>query len=300
VRDNGIIKPGPGVTEVLPTPDVTYYDRVRVDSRPAYDANGDGKLWVRTTALAQCTVRTTVALVSQNLMTVPFPTNALTANWFRTGNNGAQKVIVDTRGPFALEAADLALRCNPIPAGGCASYRTGQVSPDTKTEGQVPGAPTVDAAQLASFKQQAQALGAPHYFPAGVCPNLTGATGGVVYAEETPAGCAPIGSFPAGSPGILIVARGTVSFGSNGIFYGIVYAANLGNLTGAVVTIGGTATVQGAVIVDGPGGVVAGSSGDSGSGAANIVYDDRSFDNVKGNMGAGIVQNSWRTLPGSQ
>jgi hypothetical protein len=104
----------PGVTEVLPTPDVTYYDRVRVDSRPAYDANGDGKLWVRTTALAQCTVRTTVALVSQNLMTVPFPTNALTANWFRTGNNGAQKVIVDTRGPFALEAADLALRCNPI------------------------------------------------------------------------------------------------------------------------------------------------------------------------------------------
>jgi hypothetical protein len=89
-----------------------------------------------------------------------------------------------------------------------------------------------------------------------------------------------------------------VSFGSNGIFYGIVYAANLGNLTGAVVTIGGTATVQGAVIVDGPGGVVAGSSGDSGSGAANIVYDDRSFDNVKGNMGAGIVQNSWRTLPG--
>lgn len=299
VRDNGITDPASGVS--VPTTDVAYYDRALVDGRARYDANGDGKLWLRTRGVARCKVQAMVALVSQNLMPIPFPQNVITANWFQTGNNGAQKVIVDTRGPVAAEAADLALRCiAPLPASGCASYRSNQVFPDTRTEGQVTELRTVDDAQLASFRDQAKQQGVNHYFGPGQCPNLTGVTGGVVFAEETPAGCSPTGSFPEDKPGILVVAKGTLAFGGNGIFYGIVYAANLTNLSGAVVTIGGTATIQGAVIVDGPGGVVAGSSGDSGSGAANIVYDDRGFDNVKGHTGAGIVQNSWRVLPGGQ
>jgi hypothetical protein len=93
---------------------------------------------------------------------------------------------------------------------------------------------------------------------------------------------------------VLVIARGTVQFGGNSVFYGIVYAANLSDISGTVVSTSGTALIQGAVAVDGPGGVVAGAS------KANIVFDDRAFPLIKGYSGAGFVQNSWRTLPRGQ
>ena len=99
------------------------------------------------------------------------------------------------------------------------------------------------------------------------------------------------GGNSATSPGVLVFLKGTVSFGGNGVFYGIVYAANKTNLTGAVVSIGGTAAIQGAVVVDGPGGVSAGASG------TNIVFDSRAFALLQGLANATMVPNTWRQLP---
>ena len=96
------------------------------------------------------------------------------------------------------------------------------------------------------------------------------------------------------TPGFLVIANGSLELGGNQVFYGVVYAANLTNLATAVVKLNGTSAIQGAVAVDGPGGVETGNSG------ANIVYDPRAFNLIKGHAGAGVVQNSWRVLPTGQ
>ena len=285
VRDNGDLH--------RTTTDVHYYDAALVNTRPTYDANGDGKLWVRSSSVAKCQPQSAVALVTRNLTPLPFPRNAVTANYFQTNNKG-NKTIVDTRGT-AAEPADVSLRCagysnSGTPPNPCANYQSakGQVTPERLVYDAMTS-PSVASAQMDSFRQQAQAAG--RYFPAGVCPDLTGVEGGIAFAEETPAGCSPPGGFTAANPGVLVIARGTIAFGGNSVFYGIIYAANLSNLTGIVVQIQGTALIQGAVSVDGPGGVLAGAS------KANIVYDDRAFVHIKGYAGAGVVQNSWRLLP---
>lgn len=289
VRDNGDAAKN-GV-------DFQYYSTALAATRPAYDANGDGKLWVRATAYARCQKQSAVALVTQNLTDLPFPRNVITANWFRTENKG-NKVIVDTRGPYAAEPADVSLRCAGYtyatrPPNQCAAFESvkGQVSPERLTYDPATS-PSSDAAQIASFRQQAQAKGL--YFPAGTCVDLTGKPGGVAFAEDPPASCPSRDGFTAANPGFLVIARGTITFDGNDEFYGVIYAANLGNLTSAVVTTKGTSLIQGAVTVDGPGGVYAGAS------KANIVFDDRGFRHVKGYAGAGIVQNSWRLLPEGQ
>ncbi|HEX8102969.1 MAG TPA: hypothetical protein VF533_10170 [Solirubrobacteraceae bacterium] len=284
VRDNG------NLTKT--STDVAYYNRALALTRPTYDANLDGKLWVRATAVASCKVQTVVALVKQNLTPLQFPRNVVTANWFQTNNKGA-KTIVDTRGPYAAEPADLSLRCDAPSHTPCADYvaNKGQVSPNRLVIDPATS-PTFDADQLQSFRLQAQSTG--RYYGSGACPDLTGVAGGLVFIESTSSNCTMPGGFSDATPGVLVIANGTIGFGGNSVFYGIIYAANLSNIAGPVVTIGGTAAIQGAVAVDGPGGVIAGAS------KANIVFDDRAFPLIKGYAGAGFVQNSWRTLPAGQ
>lgn len=287
VRDNGVLTP-------TPTRDVRYYDLALAQTRPAWDANGDGKLWVRATSVARCRVQKMVALVQQNLIPQPFPQRVVTANWFMTTNKG-NKVIVDTLGT-AARAGELSVRCDSPSHTPCADYdvNKGQVSPDTTKQGDLSTTPAVSDSQLLSFKQQAIASGL--YYPAGSCPtDLVGKPAGVAYMEGSPGGtCVLPGAFTAAAPGVLVVANGGVSLGANSVFYGLIYAANKSNDTGALVSIDGTAAVQGAVAVDGPGGVSTGAS------KANIVFDDRAFALIKGYAGAGIVQNSWRVLPNGQ
>jgi hypothetical protein len=62
---------------------------------------------------------------------------------------------------------------------------------------------------------------------------------------------------------------------------------------GAVVTIGGNASVQGLISVDGNGGVVAGSS------KTNVIYDSRAASLLRGEAGAVLNKNSFRVLPPS-
>ena len=289
VRDNGVLLPTPSV-------DVNYYDEALVSTREAWDRNGDGRLWVRSTSVARCRVQTMVALVRQNLIPQPFPHRVVTANWFRTTNKG-NKVIIDTVGTRPNQTpAELSLRCEAPRPTLCADYQPnkGQVKPDTTKLGDTSTNPTLSPSLLAALKQQAIAAGM--YYPAGTCPtNLVGRAGGVAYAEGTATGTCDIpGAFTANDPGVLVVANGRIALGGNSVFYGLLYLANGSDLSDAVVQIGGTAGVVGAVAVDGKGGVSAGSS------KANIVFDDRAFAFVKGYAGAGIVQNSWRVLPNAQ
>jgi len=96
-------------------------------------------------------------------------------------------------------------------------------------------------------------------------------------------------------PGMFVLERGTVNFGGNIEFWGVVYNANLDNLSSErMIETSGTSAIRGGAIVDGNGGVYAGSSGD------NIVFYAAAFQDIRAAGTAGVVQNTWRELVPAQ
>jgi outer membrane autotransporter protein len=92
-----------------------------------------------------------------------------------------------------------------------------------------------------------------------------------------------------------VINTGTLSLGGNVTYYGVIYAANAQSATTDVITLGGTATIQGAIGVEGQGGVLAGSS------KLNIVYDPGATANLFGfGSTAEVSQNTFRELPAGQ
>jgi hypothetical protein len=240
-----------------------------------------------------------VALVQLSRVPLPFPRNVITANWISLVNVG-RKVLVDTLGSYAqppsarppgnAQPGGVSARCVSAPSP-CIKYDAtkGQISPDTTQVNSGGASSTLTNEQIAGLKLQAQNAVPPTYYPAGSCPpNLDGK---LVFVEDL-TGCPSYrGGNTANSPGVLVFMRGTLSLGGNAVFYGIVYAGNRQNSTGAVVSISGTAAIQGAVAVDGPGGVSAGSS------RTNIVFDPRAFSLLQALANATMVPNTWRQLP---
>jgi type II secretory pathway pseudopilin PulG len=264
-----------------------YYDPVAVDAQPSWDANGNAKLWVRADARGVGLDRTVLALVRRQDQLEPFPRNAATAGWFGTPNGGL-KVLVDTQGK-AAQPAPLAVRCTAPAPSTCLNVQPDhQISPDTSYTGYA-GETAVSPEALERLKARARALNS--YYPSG-CP--TSPAGELVYVESGDCGYAGGGAANAEStPGMFIVEHGTVDFGGSMEFYGLVYAANAQRSAGAVVSVRGSALIQGSVAVDAGGGVTIGSSG------RNLVYDARVFPMIKSFGAAAPVQGTWRELPAS-
>ena len=270
VRDNGS---GP------------FYDAA-VDDQPRYDFNTDNQVWVRATATVRGKTRTLVALVQVEARPVQFPRYALTAGKFTTTNNG-NKLIINTSGSLGIS-----VRCaQPPESAACLDYEVdkGQVSPNNY-QLSYPNLTAISADDLAGLEELAEANGT--HFPG--CPaNPSGTvvvveTGDCVYNNAVPGPCCNT----AAAPGIFIVKNGTFSLGGNLEFRGIVYALNQQNSSSNVISLQGTAAILGSVMVDGNGGVLAGSSG------TNIVFDPRAFDGARSFGTAGIVQNTWREITG--
>lgn len=270
----------------------TFYDQALVESQPPRDANNDGQVWVYSRATVRGRTRKLVALVKVEARTIDFPRYAFTAGRFATSNSG-NKTIVDTTGSLGI-----AVRCaSPPQSAGCLDYdpNKGQVSPNNYTLGYARTQAITDE-DMQGLEEYADAVGT-HYPTCPANPNGTVVvvdTGNCAYNDSAPAaqGQARCCNSPT-SPGILIVKDGTVSINGNIEFWGIVYGRNGSNSSGNIVTTGGTAVVRGAVMVDGAGGISAGSSGEP-----NIVFDPRAFDGAKSFGTASIVQNTWRELTG--
>jgi hypothetical protein len=287
VRDNG-----GGAT--------SYYDPAVVPSQPSYDANADGSVWVRAEGTSRCRTRATVALVRLSRVPLPFPRNVITANWISLRNLG-RKVIVDTLGRYAqppsvrppndpAQAGGVAARCVSAPTP-CVSYdpSKGQISPDTTQIGAGGSSTTLTSDQINGLKLQAQTNSPPSYYAAGSCPPSL--TGQLVFVEDLTSCPQYNGGNSKNSPGVLVFMRGTLTLTGNGVFYGVIYAGNQQGSSGAVVSLNGTSAIQGSVVVDGAGGVVAGSSG------TNIVFDPRAFSLLQTLANATMVPNTWRQLP---
>jgi Tfp pilus assembly protein PilX len=275
-----------------------------VTSRAAYDANGDGSVWVRSTSTVQGNLVSVVGLATRNVTTVDFPNNVVSANWFASSNQG-RKVIVDTLGSYAqppsvrpgpaAKPAKLAVRCKNLTPAQCLNYPAGkgQVQPDTATVDAGASTSAISSTQLQALERQAAAAGTLYTTcPPGSLSSVNGAP--VVVKTATPCAISINGNSSVNTAtnlGMLVIENGTLSLGGNANFYGLVYMVNQQGSSGAVVSIGGNSSIQGIVAVDGDGGIVAGSSN------TNLIYDSRAASLVRGDSGATLDKSSFRVLP---
>jgi hypothetical protein len=108
---------------------------------------------------------------------------------------------------------------------------------------------------------------------------------------------------------LLIIANGTLDFEGTLTYYGVIYGANLGNVSGPVVTLGGTSTVVGGLDVDGSASMNLGSSGNglvnctdtsAAQKCGDLEYLAAAFNGLVGFAGADPAPNSFRQLPAGQ
>jgi Tfp pilus assembly protein PilX len=273
-----------------------FYSDALLTTSPTYDKNNDGYLWVRATAVVKGKRRTLVALVKAEKTALTFPRHTLVAGWFTTSNNG-NKVIIDNSGGFP--PSEIIVRCSfpggTPPANGCAQYQAGkgQVSPErVYSDPTLPNAITPEA--LDSLRSAAVADG---NYSAGCPASLQGnVPGEIVFIEDAGADCKFNGNSDfntAAKPGFVVIAKGTLTINGNATFYGVIYHANTAESNAGLVNLGGNVSINGSIVVDGQGGIVAGSS------KVNLVWNPNVFNNINAFGTAGIVQNTFREITAS-
>lgn len=267
-------------------------------SQPGYDANGDGRLWVRAQALAQGKRRTLVALVRAELQDEEVPRSAVLAGRLDLSNNG-NKTIID-----ASKGGQVAVRCTPVllEAVPCAGHRLGQgvtatlsdltrllqaqISPNVLTTN-LPAAPAISGAARARLRARAIAEGT--YYTG--CPTAEQLTGAVVYIAA--GSCSYTSNTVVNTlerPGTIIQESGSIVFNGTMVVHAVVHHANLANVDTGIVQVHGNAQVIGGVLVDGPGTLVAGSS------KTNVLLNPNAASSAQSYGSAGVIQSTWREI----
>ncbi len=278
VRDNGGASPN-------------FWSDDLLTSQPSYDYNDDNFLWVRASGVVRGRPRVLVALVEAENVALNFPRAALVSGHFETANNG-NKIIIDTNGTAnQFSPGDIIVRC-VLAVPDCADYDAskGQIQPNTvQSNLEQPRAVSLEA--LDQLRERARSEG--NYY-AGCAPSLAGDQPGEMVFMEYANDCEYNGNGvynTAAKPGYVVIARGTIAK-TNGTadFHGIIYHANLDNVTSNVITLTGNMSIFGSIVIDGPAGLSAGSS------KVNLVYDPNVFNGFKAFGTAGIVQNTFREI----
>jgi Tfp pilus assembly protein PilX len=283
----------------LGKPPNTVYNATEVKNSPTYDANGDGKVWVRSVGVSQCRTVTLISLVSEQLLSVPFPESAVAGNWFSTGNKG-NKVILNTEGKEAT-AGGISMRCEGRTKENCEEYREGQVKPNTTGAPPTPN-PAIPVAQRESLKATAKVLG--RYFEKGNCPKSFSQLAGEPTYVEGPCELSFKGNEVVNTeekPGFLVIQDGTLTLDGGDEYNGTVYAVNEQKSAGVVVWLKGKSRVRGSIVVDGSGGIQFGDSGGKGHEEnENYIYSDKAVLKLTAFIGAAGTRNSFRVLPTGQ
>jgi Tfp pilus assembly protein PilX len=279
VRDNGGSSP-------------SFWSDGLLNTQPSYDANNDNFVWVRTSATVRGRKHTLVALVQAENVTVNFPHATLVSGHFDTSNSG-NKIIIDTNGESnEFTPGDIIVRCS-LSASDCASYaKDTQIDPNTiRSNPSQPQAVTPEA--LDQLRSLAKAQG--NYYT-GCAPSLAGDQPGEIVFMEDATGCnynANAVYNTAAAPGYVVIAKGVMGkINGTATFYGIIYHANSDNDCSDLITLDGNVSVYGSIVIDGCGGLSAGSS------KVNLVYDPNVFDGFKALGTAAIVQNTFREITG--
>jgi hypothetical protein len=266
-----------------------------VPTWPRYDANENRHVWVRSEAVVRGHLRAIVAWVKIEDRIVSFPRYAVLSGYLQGKNSGGHggRPLVNSTGSLGI-----AVRCSAPPQSSCVDLnptKGPQLQPPGNYQLSYPNSTAIGGDELVALEDVAKANGTWY----ATCP--ANPNGDVVYVKDAGT-CRYTSSAPAtpgaikccnssANPGLFILERGSVDFGGNIEFWGVVYNANLDNSSSArLVETSGTSMIRGGVLVDGNGGVYAGSSGD------NIVYNAFSFDDITAVGTAGVVQNTWREI----
>jgi hypothetical protein len=266
---------------------------------PRYDADGNRHVWVRSEAVVRGRKRAIVAWVRIEDRVINFPQYAVLAGKVGGDNSGGHggRPLVNSTG----SALGIAVRCSTPPqSANCIDLNLSkgpQLQPPGNYQLNYPRQSALeDPDALQALEDVARANGT-YYTSCPANPN-----GKIVVIENAGSSCAYNNSTPAAAgasiccntqanPGLLILKRGKVNFGGNIEFWGVIWNANLDNSSDAnMIETSGTSGIHGGALVDGPGGVLAGSAGN------NIVFYATSFENISSVGTAGVVQNTWREV----
>ena len=276
----------------------SFFNSATEKGLAGYDANTDNKLWVRAVGVVRCRIVSLISLVSRQEIAANFPHTLMSANWFKTGNNGnGHEVIVEGKNPESgsSQNGEVSMRCTGFATtAACENYRETQI--ENAKVNPPPGtpSPTLSASQLATYRQTAEAE--KTYYGPNKCP--AGLPSGKLVFIEGPCaisgGTGDVGNSKE-HPGFMVIVNGTFEMGGQAEFWGTVYAANKQGSSGIVVKIGGNATLHGELDVDGNGGIEVGENHQK-----NLEYDPRSAIELKLYVGASPTRNTFRVLSSNE
>jgi len=272
-----------------------FYSESLINGSSTYnDANGDNFLWVRAEADVAGRKRVLVALVEAENVALNFPNATLVAGKFEVSNNG-NKVMIDTNGVNnEWTPGDIIVRC-ALTDPNCAKWNQGKGQIEPATIRSNPDQPkAVSPEALDQLRARAQAEG--NYYT-GCAPSLQGVNGpgGMVFMENAE-GCHFNGNQVYNSPtkpGYVVIANGTPTLNGNAEFYGVIYHANESESNAMLINMKGNISIFGSIVIDGAGGLSAGSS------KVNLVYNPNAFAGLQAFGTAGLVQNTFREVDGA-
>ncbi|MDQ3936075.1 MAG: hypothetical protein M3340_15745 [Actinomycetota bacterium] len=257
---------------------VDYYDDATTPTQPAWDANGDGEVWIRAITALRGTRRTVVERIRIDRLTVTLPKNVLTAGSFQVTTGGPKPFI-------SLNGSTLGLRCSSASSSGCyVTTKPGQVKGPGSTSFNWPGTHQIPPSDLDRLRQTAMANGT--YYTG--CP--TSPVGTIVFVESGNCSYNGNGNWnSAAAPGMFILVNGTLTWRGNPTYYGTVYLYNAQNATCPLFDAGGSSTIQGAIFIDGPGCFQVG-------GNTRVIYDANAIRSINYYSSISKVRNSFREL----
>ena len=234
-----------------------------------YDADGNRHVWVRSEAIVRGRKRAIVAWVRIEDSVINFPQYAVLAGKVGGKNSGGHggRPLVNSTGSRSASRCAAARRLSRPPASTSTRPRARSSSLRVTTSSNYP---TPVGARGPRRPAGARGRGARPTAPTthGCPANPNGKivvienAGDCRYTNSAPAapGASKCCNTPA-NPGLCIVKRGKVDFGGNIEFWGVVWNANLDNSSDPdMIETSGTAAIHGGALVDGDGGVYAGSS----------------------------------------
>jgi len=299
-----------------------YYNDQTTSTAPSYDANGNGKVWIRAQTVIAGQKRVVVSAMVRQTTIVQLPRNTITSGGAFTSNRG-NKVIIQTTdaAPGSPLTGSVNVRCGsstsrPDYGDPCVGWDPdqGQLDPESSYQGGYVdpsgGYSAVSQTDLASLKQAAQNNGT--YYN-GTCPT---SLRGLVYVDNPPGGiCTYLGgtwnmsgSSPATTdvPGMIIMGDGALEFNGNINYFGVIYMVNASGRTpttggactpaeqnGPVFMVHGTGSIYGSIFVDKCGTI------DAGSSAYNLIFDSRAFNAATAYAQPNLAKNTFRIIPNS-
>ena len=198
-----------------------------------YDRDNNRHVWVRSEAVVRGEKRAIVAWVKIEDRIVAFPRYAILAGYIHGKNSGGHggRPLVNSTGSLGV-----AVRCSQAPQSSCIDLnptKGPQLQPPGNYQLQYPNPIAIDQEELIALEEVAKANGTWYQG----CPSNP--NGDVVYVKNAGT-CRYTNSAPAApgggkccntsaNPGLYVVERGSVDFGGNIEFWGVVYNANLDN-----------------------------------------------------------------------